>query len=163
MDVFTKTGPALDALWPLEVVRQLIDVVESHLPLKNSSLQFDSFFQMPVPKLFSSRWEIVNIPPGQKSNARLLINPTKNSFDNSCLTLFDNVAWLSMSTKWDFSFLWVLAMTLQGFRYFETTSRHHHKWIGQSYFCHPRSCVTGDFGIHETIMLIFSRRSFYSP
>eukprot|EP00730_Choanoeca_flexa_P017955 TRINITY_DN8703_c0_g1_i1.p1 TRINITY_DN8703_c0_g1~~TRINITY_DN8703_c0_g1_i1.p1 ORF type:complete len:681 (+),score=145.94 TRINITY_DN8703_c0_g1_i1:19-2061(+) len=54
---------ALDALWPLAVVRQAVDDLESALPWSSESLnKAHEYFNIDFPKAFTTRLEVANIP-----------------------------------------------------------------------------------------------------
>ena len=56
---------AMDALWPVEVVRQAIDSLDSLLPWNSSSVtKAHAHFQLDFPKAFVTRLEIAHIPKG---------------------------------------------------------------------------------------------------
>lgn len=56
---------ALDALWPLEVVRQTVDHLGAHLPWSATAVAAaETLLEMDVPAVFAKRLELSNLPGG---------------------------------------------------------------------------------------------------
>lgn len=55
----------MDALWPVEVVRQAVDSLDSLLPWNSGSIsKAHAHFQLDFPRAFVSRLEVAHIPKG---------------------------------------------------------------------------------------------------